>query len=102
MSKQAIIRQQIERQVRLGDQLQALRSRLTELEARYTGRRARPNSQLAQARKHKASWERQLRSALEQESQARRASEQHQQRLEALIATRDALLNCLHECAIVT
>ena len=99
-AQQAIIREQIERQVRLGDQLQAIRPRLAELEARYTGKRVRANSQLAQARKRKASWERQLRSALEQESQARRALEQHQQRLEALIATRDALLNWLAQLEV--
>jgi hypothetical protein len=50
---------------------------------------------LAKARKQKASWERQLQSALEQESQARRILRQHQQRLEVLTAERDALLNWL-------
>jgi len=99
-AQQAIIREQIERQVRLGDQLQAIRPRLTELEAHYTGKRVPPNSQLAQVRQRKASWERQLRSALEQESQARRALEQHQQRLEALIAARDALLNWLAQLEV--
>jgi len=94
-SQQALIREHIERQVRLGDQLQALRPQLAELEARYSAKRVRPTSQLAQARQRQAGWERQLQSALEQESQARRALEQHHQRLEALIAERDALLNWL-------
>ena len=89
------IREQIERQVRLGDQLQALRPQLAELQARYCGKRVRANSQLAQARRRQASWQRQLRSALEQESQARRALEQHRQRLATLMAERDALLNWL-------
>jgi hypothetical protein len=95
VAQRAIIREQVERQVRLGDQLHAIRPRLAELEARYTDKRVRPTSQLAQARRRKAGWERQLRSALEQESQARRALEQHQQRLATLIAARDALLNWL-------
>jgi hypothetical protein len=94
-AQQTIIRQQIERQVRLGDQLRTLRPQLAELEARYTGKRVRPYSKLAQARQRKAGWERQLPSALEQESQARRALRRHQQRLEALTAERDALLNWL-------
>jgi hypothetical protein len=94
-TQQTILREQIERQVRLGDQLQALQPQLTELEARYTDKQVHPNSQLAQARQRKASWERQLASALEQESQARHALEQHQQRWEALMAERDALLNWL-------
>jgi hypothetical protein len=99
-AQQAIIREQVERQVRLGDQLQALGPWLTELEVRYAGKRVRPNSRLAQARKRKAGWERQLWSALEQESRARRALEQHQQRLQALIAERDALLNWLAQLEV--
>jgi hypothetical protein len=94
-TQQAIIREQIERQVRLGDQLQALQPQLSEPQVRYQGKRVRPNSQLAQARQRKAGWERQLQSALEQESQARCALEQHHQRLAALMAERDALLNWL-------
>ena len=94
-ARQAVIRQQIERQIRLGNQLQALKPHLVELEARYEGKPVRPYSKLAQARKHKATWERQLGSALKQETQARRALRTHQQRLEALTAERDALLNWL-------
>jgi hypothetical protein len=99
-AQQAVIREQIERQVRLGNQLQAIRPQLTELEARYTGKQVRPHSQLAQARQHRAGWERQLRSALEQESQARRALKQHQQRLAALLAAREALLNWLAQLEV--
>jgi hypothetical protein len=55
---------------------------------------------LAKARKQKVSWERLLQSALEQESQARRALRQHQQRLEVLTVDRDALLNWLAQLEV--
>jgi hypothetical protein len=99
-ARQATIRQQIERQVRLGDQLQALRSELAGLGAQYAGKPVPPHSKLAQARKRKASRERQLRSALEQESQARCALHRHQRRLAVLSAERDALLNWLAELEV--
>ena len=99
-TQQALIRQQVERQVRLGDQLQALRARLAELEAQYEGKPVRPHSRLAQARQQKACWERQLEAALEQESQARQALRQHRQHLEALMAERDALLNWLAQLEV--
>ena len=99
-AQQAVIRQQIERQVRLGDQLQALRLQLAELEVQYEGKRVHPHSKLAQARKQRATWERQLQSALEQESQARQALRQHQQRLETLEAERDALLSWLAQLEV--
>lgn len=69
----------------MGQQLQALRQRLTELEASYAGKKVRPTSRLVQARQRESSWQRQLGAALAQENQARRAIEQHQPRLEALI-----------------
>jgi len=94
-AQRAVIRQQIERQIRLGDQLQVLRLQLVDLEEQYEGKRVRPHSKLAQARRHKVTWERQLWSALELEGQARRALRQHQQRLAALRAERDALLSWL-------
>jgi BMFP domain-containing protein YqiC len=47
-AQQTTIRQQIERQLRLGHQLQALRPRLAELEARYQGKQVSPYSKLAQ------------------------------------------------------
>ena len=99
-ARQTTIRQQIERQVCLGDQLQALQSQLAELGAQHTGKPVPPHSKLAQARKRKASRERQLRSALEQESQARRALHRHQRRLAVLSAERDALLNWLAELEV--
>jgi hypothetical protein len=94
-AQQSVIRQQIERQIRLGNQLQALKPRLAELEARYEGKIVRPHSKLAQARKQKASWERQLQSALKQEGQARAVLCRHRQRLEQLTTERDTLLNWL-------
>jgi len=99
-AQQAVIRHQIECQIRLGDQLQALRRQLTELEVQYQGKRVRPHSKLAQARKQKATWERQLGSALEQEERARRVCRQHQQRLETLLAERDTLLNWLAQLEV--
>jgi hypothetical protein len=99
-TQQTILRQQIERQVCLGDQLHVLRPQLADLEAQYEGKRVRPHSKLAQARKQKATWERQLQSALEQEGQARQALRQHQQRLETLEAERDALLSRLAQLEV--
>lgn len=98
--QRTIIRQQIERQVCLGNQLQALRSRLAELEAQYADKLVSPHSKLARARQQKASWEGHLRSALEQESRARRALCRHQQRLAVLSAERDALLNWLAQLEV--
>jgi hypothetical protein len=99
-AQQTTIRQQIERQVRLGNQLQALQSQLEQLGTHYEGKPVRPHSKLAQTRKRKASWERQLQSALEQEGQTRRALRHHRQRLEELITERDALLNWLAQLEV--
>jgi len=99
-TRQAVIRQQIERQIRLGDQLQALSPQLAGLEVQYKGKRVRPHSKLAQARKQKATWKRQLQSALEQENQARRALRRHQHHLETLLAERDALLGWLAQLEV--
>jgi hypothetical protein len=94
-TQQTIIRHQIERQIQLGNQLQVLRQQLTDLERSYAGKKVRPTSRLAQARRRKTSWERQLGRSLAQESQARRAIKQHQQRLEVLTAERARLLTWL-------
>jgi hypothetical protein len=94
-SQQTIIREQIERQIRLGDQLQALKSQLAELEQRSTAKPVRPHSKLAKARNQEASWKRQLASALELEHQARWALRTHQERLQTLTTERDHLLNRL-------
>jgi hypothetical protein len=99
-AQRAVVRRQIERQLHLGNQLQVLKRQLTELEAQYEGKPVRPHSKLAKARKQKVSWERLLQSALEQESQARRALRQHQQRLEVLTVERDALLNWLAQLEV--
>jgi hypothetical protein len=99
-TQHTLIREQIERQVRLGDQLRALQPQLAELQVRYRGKRVRVNSQLAQAQQRQAGWERQLQSALDQESQARRVLEQHRQRVAALTAERDALLNWLAQLEV--
>jgi hypothetical protein len=99
-TQQLAIRQQIERQIRLGNQLQALKPHLAELEARYTGKVVRPHSRLAQARKRKAGWERQLQSTLDQEAQARGVLCGHRQRLEQLTAERDALVNWLAQLEV--
>jgi len=93
--QQSILRRQIERQVRLGNQLQALKPELAELEARYAHKVVRPHSKLALTRKRQAGWQRQLRSALDQEGQARRVLARHQQHLADLTAERDRLLNWL-------
>jgi hypothetical protein len=99
-TQQSVIRQQIERQIRLGNQLQALKPQLAELEAHYEGKVVRPHSRLARARKRRASWERQLQSALGQEAQARCALYGHQQRLEQLSTERDALVNWLAQLEV--
>jgi hypothetical protein len=94
-AQRATIRQQLERQVRLGDHLRVLKGQLADLEVQYEDKLVRPHSRLAKARQQKASWERQLQSALQQESQARRVLCQHQLRLEVLTTERDTLLNWL-------
>lgn len=93
--QQDIIRQQIARHVRLSGQLQALKPQLTELEAHYAGKVVKPHSKLAQAQRQKASWERQVGSALAQEAKAHRTLRRHQRHLAQLTAERDALLNWL-------
>jgi hypothetical protein len=99
-TQQSVIRQQIDRQVRLGNQLQALKPHLAEQEAHYEGKVVRPHSRLAQARKRKAGWERQLQSALDQEAQARGVLCGHRQRLEQLTAEQDALVNWLAQLEV--
>ena len=98
--QRTIIRKQIERQTRLGRQLCDLEVRLTELEQQYTNKPIRPHSKLAQAHRQKATWQRQLTSALEQEGQARRAIRTHQERMETLTIERDRLLNHLAQLEV--
>jgi hypothetical protein len=99
-TRRATIRRQIERQIRLGNQLQTLKPQLAELEAQYADKPLHPHSKLAQARKRKTSQERQLRSALEQENEARGVLYQHRRRLKTLIAERDALLSWLAQLEV--
>ncbi|NIQ82697.1 MAG: hypothetical protein GTN93_32405, partial [Anaerolineae bacterium] len=94
-AQQTVIRQKMKRQLRLEDQLQALEGRLQELEAHYAGRVVRPHSKLGKARQQKARWERQRQSAYDQESRARQLLYRHRQRLQKLVAERDALLEWL-------
>jgi hypothetical protein len=99
-AQQAVIRQQVERQICLGNQLQALREQLAALERQYEGKAVRSHSRLAQAHKQRTIWERQLQSALEQESHARRVLNQHQQYLDTLLVERNELLSWLAQLKV--
>lgn len=99
-AQQLVIRQQVERQIRLGNQLQTLKPQLTDLEAHYEGKVVRPHSRLAQARKRKTSWERQLQSALNHEDRARCVLRRHRQYLEQLVTERDVLVNWLAQLEV--
>jgi hypothetical protein len=94
-TQQAIMHQQLKRQVRLDAQMQGLEKELVELEAHYANKVVRPHSKLAKARRRKASWERQRASAFKQETRAQRLLQRYKQRLEGLVAERDALLSWL-------
>jgi hypothetical protein len=96
-AQQAIIHQQLKRQVRLDEQLRRLESELVELEAHYATRVVRPHSKLAQARRRKASWERQRQSAHNQELQAQQRLQRHKQRLEQFVTERNALLSWVEQ-----
>jgi len=93
--QQTVIRQQIERQVRLGTQLQNLRVEINQLEQLYQDRTVRPYSALARTQQRKASKQGQLLSALDQESQARRTLKRHQQHLETLQQEREEMVQWL-------
>lgn len=95
--QKATLRQQIERQVRLGGTLQQLRAEISQLEQQYQGRTVRTYSALARAQQRRASKQGQLLSALEQEAQARQALQRHQQHLAALQQERAALTQRLAE-----
>ncbi len=68
------IRQQIERQIRIGD----LQAKIAELEIDYQGKTVRPHSRLNLTRQQKVNQEQQLQSAFQQENQARQALNYHQ------------------------
>lgn len=91
-AKRVKIRTQIERQGGLGNQLQTLQIEIAQLEEAYQGKRVRPHSRLSLARRRQASVQRQLQSALRQESQARRILARYQDHLERLQAQRNDLV----------
>ena len=78
--------------MRLGNQLQALQIEIAQLEAAYQGKRVRPHSRLSLARRRQATQQRQLRSALRQEGQARRILARYQTHLKRLQAERNDLV----------
>jgi uncharacterized coiled-coil protein SlyX len=94
-TQRAVIRQQIERQDRLGAQLRALQPRLEAVTAQRVDAELPPHSTLAHARQQKATWERQLQSAFDQEARARRVCVRHQQHLAPLTAQRNELVRWL-------
>ena len=94
-AQQTTIRQQIERQIRIGDQLQRLQAKIAELEGQYQGKPIRPHSRLSQLYRQKANQEGQLQSAFRQEGQARQALKRHQRHLDTLQAEHDDLLRWL-------
>ena len=94
-AQQTTIRQQIERQIQIGDQLQRLQVKIADLEVQYQGKPVRPHARLSQLRRQKATWERQLHSALQREGQARQALNRHQRHLDTLQTERDDLVRWL-------
>lgn len=98
--QQALIRQQIERQVRLGEQLRDLRTQISELEPQYQGRLVRPSSALARAQQRRTSKQGQLQAALHQEAQARQALARHQDHLAVLHQERDGLIRRLAQLEV--
>lgn len=98
--KRATIRQQIERQIRLGEEIKQLGVQIRHLEKKYQDRLVRPYSALAKAQQQKASKQGQLLSALDQEDQARLVLNRHQQHLEALQQQREALVQWLAQLEV--
>jgi hypothetical protein len=90
--QQTRLRQQLERQVRIGERLRTLKREIADLEAQRAGKVVRPHSRLSQAYRHKASQERQLQSSLAQESQIRQVLVRHQDHLAELQAQREELI----------
>lgn len=94
-AQQTQLRQQLERQIRLGDRLRTIRQEIADLEAQGAGKPIRPQARLSQVYRHKTSQERQLQSALALESQARQALARRQGRLAELQAQREELIHWL-------
>jgi hypothetical protein len=89
------LRQQLERQIRLGERLQMLRQEIANLETQGPDQPSRPHSRLSQAYRHKTRQERQLQAALTLESRARQALSRHQGHLAELQAQREDLIHWL-------
>jgi len=98
--QQAVIRHQLERQMRLGEQLASLRTEINQLEQPYQDRTVRPYSALARARQRRASKQGQLHSALQQEAQARQALARHQHHLAGLQQEREGLVQRLAQLEV--
>jgi hypothetical protein len=94
------IRQHLERQVRLGQQLQQARAEISQLAPQYQGRFVRAYSALARVQQRQASQQGQLLAALDQEEQARRALTRHQAHLAALHQERAALVQRLAQLEV--
>jgi hypothetical protein len=94
-AQQTHLRQQLERQIRLGDRLRMIRQEIADLETQRPGKPLRPHARLSQAYRHKTSQERQLQSALTLENQARQALARHQGHLAELQADREELIHWL-------
>jgi len=91
----ALIRQQLERQIRVGEQLRTLVSEIVRLEAAYQDKPGRPGAQVRRAYQRRQRWQDQLSSALRQEAQARQVRLAHQQQLETLQQERERLVHHL-------
>jgi len=98
--QQEIIRQQIERQIGLAEQLQHLQTKISQLEQQYQSRLVRPYSTLSRAQQRRVSKQAHLQSALQQEAQARQALARHQHHLETLQQEREGLVQRLAELEV--
>jgi hypothetical protein len=94
------LRQQLERQMRVGDRLRLLRLEIAELEAQQAGKLVRPHARLNQLYHQKTNQEGQLQSALAQEEQARQVVARHQGHLAELQAERTALIRWLAQLEV--
>lgn len=94
-AQQSQLRQQLERQIRLGDRLRTIRQEMADLEAQQSANPSRPHSRLSRAYRHKTSQEGQLQSALALESQTRQVLARHHGHLAELQAQREELIHWL-------
>ncbi len=94
-AQERLVRQHLERQVRLQWQLDHLAVEIVRLEADYQGKEVRPRSLLSQARQRQAGWLKQCQSARRQEAQARQVLTTHQARLDQLRTQREQVAHYL-------